>query len=147
MWCDELRGNDGHFLVRLTRQLLTLVRGKSGPGTAFVSPGGTSVFSLNLNLDAANVPVENVVFTDTLPKAISDPTLPAFDILNITSGTWSGGFTANVEYSTNDQTTWIPLGVVNGATNTTWTRGTHFTTPPFITDIRWVFNSRFAAGL
>lgn len=116
-------------------------QGKSGPGSGVtVSPGGSSVFTLTMDLLEANVPVEDVILTDTLPKAISDPTLPAFEFVNINSGQWDGGVQASIEYSTNDGGSWTSIGVVDGSSNVTFTATTDFPVSPAITDIRWVFD-------
>lgn len=119
-------------------------QGKSGPGTAIVSPGGTSVFTLSMNLNAANVSVDNVILQDNLPPAFSNAAVPAIDILNIQSGTWNGGFTANVEYSLNGGAAWTLIGTVDGSANTTWTRPADF--PSDVTNIRWVFVDSLPPG-
>ncbi len=120
------------------------ITNKSGPGQTIVSPGGNSVFRLNLNLTEANVPAENVILQDSIPDAVSDPNLPALDIINIESGTWSAPVDASVEFSTDNGSNWTALGTVDGSTNVTWVRGTDFTTGPnptdYITNVRWVFD-------
>ncbi|MEM6281279.1 MAG: hypothetical protein AAF787_03725, partial [Chloroflexota bacterium] len=112
---------------------------KTGPGDTIISPLNTSnsVYNIQLNTSAANVPIEDLILSDSFPRAISDPTLPAIEIIEITSGQWADNtITARVQYSVDGGTNWIDFAPGVDADGT----GVTYAGPgPNVTDVRWIF--------
>ncbi|NJL94815.1 MAG: hypothetical protein HC915_14405 [Anaerolineae bacterium] len=131
---------------------------KSGPGTnAVVGLGtedGTSTFSLNWNLDQANVPTSNFVVEDIFPLAVVGSPVPIIEMTELNTGTWEGdgAYTAVLEYttSTSDPRTWLPVGnpppgSLDGIASQTFTLADG-DFPADVAGIRLVFTTDVPAG-
>ena len=88
---------------------------------------GLGRFLFTLNTDTSNVPITNVVMTDTMP--------PELQVTEIESGLWTPAFVQAVVSFSTDGVTFTPLGTVDGDDNTL------FAAPVTnISHVRWTFS-------
>lgn len=113
--------------------------GKSGPD---IVPPGELVWSLAMNNNSSNVPLDNFIVIDTLPSAAPGP----FNVTSITSGAWPDGaafdytVVADLDYSLNAGGAWTQFATnIAANANRTFTAAADF--PATITNVRWRFRN------